>query len=528
MQVTEDGGKTFQQGRRDLQARRQPRPVDRPRRHRSPDSRVRRRPLRVVRSRRHLGVVREPPAGAVLQGGARRRPAVLQRVRRHAGQQHGRRPVAARRTVHGIVNADWYITTGGDGFQTVVDPKDPNIVYSESQHGVSGPLRPADGRADRHPAAARRGRARAALELGLAADHQPACAHAALLRGAARLPQRRPRRHLAAGERRSHAPDRPQQAQGDGARLQRRRRREERLDVVLRQHRRPVREPEEGRASRRGHRRRPDPDQRGRRLGAGARSATFPGVPDESYVSRVVFSRHDAATMYATFDNHKKGDFKPYVLVSTDTGRTWTSIAGNLPERGTVYALRRGSRRRPTCSSPGPSSASSSRRTAAPRWNQLKGGLPDDPGARPGDPGARERSRARDVRPRLLHPGRLSTRCALASKRDARQGGDAVPGDETPGCSSRPRPNGGREKAFFGDRFFTAPNPPFGAVFTYYLKDEIKTLRKTRLDAEKEKAEEGRGHPVSVVGRAPRRGSRGRRPRSSSPSPTRTATSCAA
>ena len=52
-------------------------------------------------------------------------------------------------------------------------------------------------------------------------------------------------------------------------------------------------------------------------------------------------------------------------------------------------------------------------------------------------------------------------------------------------------PNGGREKAFFGDRFFNAPNPPFGAIFTYYLKDELKTARKTRLDAEKEKQKKG-------------------------------------
>ena len=49
--------------------------------------------------------------------------------------------------------------------------------------------------------------------------------------------------------------------------------------------------------------------------------------------------QHDAATVYAAFDNHKMGDFKPYLLKSTDRGRTWTSIAGDLPARGSVYAL---------------------------------------------------------------------------------------------------------------------------------------------------------------------------------------------
>jgi hypothetical protein len=44
-------------------------------------------------------------------------------------------------------------------------------------------------------------------------------------------------------------------------------------------------------------------------------------------------------------------------------------------------------------------------------------------------------------------------------------------------------------KGFQGDSFFAAPNPPFGAIVTYYLKDELKSKRKTRLDEEKKKAE---------------------------------------
>ena len=65
----------------------------------------------------------------------------------------------------------------------------------------------------------------------------------------------------------------------------------------------------------------------------------FPGVPERSYVSKLVPSGHDGNTVYASFDNHKESDFKPYLLKSTDAGQTWTSIAGDLPERGTVYCL---------------------------------------------------------------------------------------------------------------------------------------------------------------------------------------------
>ena len=35
----------------------------------------------------------------------------------------------------GILNSDWYITNGGDGFESQVDPKDPNIVYAQAQYG---------------------------------------------------------------------------------------------------------------------------------------------------------------------------------------------------------------------------------------------------------------------------------------------------------------------------------------------------------------------------------------------------------
>ena len=52
-------------------------------------------------------------------------------------------------------------------------------------------------------------------------------------------------------------------------------------------------------------------------------------------------------------------------------------------------------------------------------------------------------------------------------------------------------PLGLREKGFQGESFYTAPNPPFGAVFTYYLKDEIRTKKKARWEAEKEAAKKG-------------------------------------
>lgn len=63
------------------------------------------------------------------------------------------------------------------------------------------------------------------------------------------------------------------------------------------------------------------------------------GAPNMSYLNNVHASKHNANVIYAAFNHHKYGDFKPYLFKSSDKGRTWTSISGNLPERGSVYAF---------------------------------------------------------------------------------------------------------------------------------------------------------------------------------------------
>jgi photosystem II stability/assembly factor-like uncharacterized protein len=63
------------------------------------------------------------------------------------------------------------------------------------------------------------------------------------------------------------------------------------------------------------------------------------GAPENAYVQRIVASQHDAGTVYAAYENHQNGDFKPYLLKSTDMGKTWVNVAGNLPERGSVWSI---------------------------------------------------------------------------------------------------------------------------------------------------------------------------------------------
>ena len=63
------------------------------------------------------------------------------------------------------------------------------------------------------------------------------------------------------------------------------------------------------------------------------------GVPERSLVEDVVASHHDANVAYAVFDNHKRGDYKPYVYKTVNQGRSWRPITGNLPARGSAHTI---------------------------------------------------------------------------------------------------------------------------------------------------------------------------------------------
>ncbi len=66
-------------------------------------------------------------------------------------------------------------------------------------------------------------------------------------------------------------------------------------------------------------------------------TARFAGVPAGTYVSRIEPSHHDSASVFVTFDNHRNGDFSPYVFVSDDFGRSFRSLAGGLPRGGVNF-----------------------------------------------------------------------------------------------------------------------------------------------------------------------------------------------
>jgi photosystem II stability/assembly factor-like uncharacterized protein len=65
-----------------------------------------------------------------------------------------------------------------------------------------------------------------------------------------------------------------------------------------------------------------------------------PGVPEGIWVSRIEASRFNKGTCYLTFEGHRSDIFKPFVFKTSDYGKTWTNISGNLPDWGPVYVIR--------------------------------------------------------------------------------------------------------------------------------------------------------------------------------------------
>ncbi len=390
-------------------------------------------------------------------------------------------------TNQGIMNSDWYVTLGGDGFQTQVDPEDPNIVYSILQYGVLSRYDRASGEnIDLQP---QPGAGEPALRWNwdsplIISPHS----HTRLYYGANILFRSDDRGDTW----RAVSPDLTRQIDRNKLKVMGR---VWSVDAVAKNastsfygnivtlSESPLEEgliyagtddgliqvTEDGGATWR-------------------KIDQFRGVPEMSYVSKVEASRHDAGTVYAAFDNHKMGDFKPYVLKSTDRGRTWSSITSNLPERGTVYALAEDHVNADLLFA-GTEYGLFFTVDDGGRWTQLKGGMPVIAvrdivlQRRENDLVAATFGRGfyilDDYSPlRRVTNEMLSSGATLFDPRDAVM-------------YMQSSPLGLKDKSFQGDDFYVAPNPPFGAVFTYYLADEIRTLKKERQEKERKIAEKG-------------------------------------
>jgi photosystem II stability/assembly factor-like uncharacterized protein len=212
----------------------------------------------------------------------------------------------------------------------------------------------------------------------------------------------------------------------------------------------------------------------------------LPGVPNRFFVNDIKADLHDADTVYVVVDDHKSGDFAPYILKSENRGRSWKSIAGNLPARHVVWRVVQ-DHVKPGLMFVGTEFGVFFTVTGGGTWTKLTGGAPNIAfrdlviQTRENDLVGATFGRSfyilddytplRDVSESVLTEGRV-----LFPVRDADW---YVP--RTPlGCSSPTC------KAYQGDSYFVAPNPAFGATFTYYLADKIRSSKDKRRKAEVE------------------------------------------
>ena len=398
---------------------------------------------------------------------------------------------ARTRNLNGIMNSDWFVTTGGDGFRSAVDPVDASTIYSESQYGVlvrydkpTGQelvLQPQEGKGE--------------PPLRWNWDSPLIIS-----------PHAHTRLYFAANKlfRSDDRGDTWKAISGD-------------LTRQIDRNKLPVM----GKVW--------DPDAVAKNVstsfygnivalaespkkeaqiyvgtddgliqvtGDGGQSWTkyekFPGIPDTTYVSRLAASQYDANVVYAAFDNHKNEDFKPYLLRSADAGKTWTSIAGNLPENGSVLAFAEDTVNANLLFA-GTEFGAFFTIDGGSHWVQLKGGLPTIAvrdmvmQAREGDLVIATFGRGfyvlDDVSAlRQIKPESVEQPAALFPVKDSL-------------LYIERHPLGGPKKTFQGDAFYTADNPPYGAVFTAYLKEKLKTKKEKRQEGEKEAAKKNQTLP---------------------------------
>jgi photosystem II stability/assembly factor-like uncharacterized protein len=190
------------------------------------------------------------------------------------------------------------------------------------------------------------------------------------------------------------------------------------------------------------------------------------GVPEGTYVSRVVPSRFAEGTVYATFDGHRSDDLGTYVFVSTDYGESWKSLKSNLPAGVTCRVIREHPRNQNLLFLGTEFGAYVSFDRGA-HWTRMKGNLPmvrvDDIQIQPRDNALVLATHGRSIWVLdNLTPLEKVTEGALAE--------DVHLFEVEPATHFRLY----NRKGDTGYKWFAAANPPYGAVINYYLKDKPK------------------------------------------------------
>jgi photosystem II stability/assembly factor-like uncharacterized protein len=388
------------------------------------------------------------------------------------------------RTASGITNSDWFVTNGGDGFRSQVDPEDPNIIYAALQNGSLARFDKRTG--ERMGIQPQPGRGEEPLRWNWDSPFIVS-------------PHLHTRLYFAA-DKLFRSDDRGDSWQVISGQLSRGLDRDKlpvmgrvwSMDAVAKNASTAF----FGNASALAESPKKDgliyvgtddgllqiTEDGGKNW---RKVDSIPGVAEMSYVSRIVASNHDTNTVYVAFENHQNADFKPYLLKSTDAGRTWTSIVSNLPKNQSVWAIAE-DHVNPNLLFAGTEFGLYFSIDGGQKWIQLKGGLPTIQ-IRDLTIQKRENDLVVGTFGRGIYILDNYTPLRLLRPEMLKQDGQLFPVKNAL-MYIQSQPLGGRGKNFQGESFFTAENPAFGATFTYYLKEDLKTKKAKRQEAEREAA----------------------------------------
>lgn len=211
---------------------------------------------------------------------------------------------------------------------------------------------------------------------------------------------------------------------------------------------------------------------------------SFRSVPDMTYVSDIALSSHDVNVAYATFDNHKRGDYKPYIIKTENGGRSWRAIAGNLPERGSVHTIVE-DHIDPNLLFAGTEFGVFYSQNGGETWVKFNN-LPTI-AVRDIEIQRRENDLVIGTFGRGIYV--LDDYSPLRTNADTLKNSPATlfPAKDTYLFIEGDRWGtwGGEGKGVLGSGFYRAENPSFGATFTYYLRDGYKTQRAVRSARER-------------------------------------------
>ncbi len=212
------------------------------------------------------------------------------------------------------------------------------------------------------------------------------------------------------------------------------------------------------------------------------------GAPKQSYVNSIYLSRHDGNTIYVAFNHHKYGDFKPYIFKSSDKGTSWQAISSNLPKRGSVYAIEEDPIDR-NLLFVGTEFGAFFSPNQGNNWKQLKNGLPT----------IAVRDIAIQERENDLVLGTFGRGFYVMDDYSVlRTIKNATPKEEakiypirTALMWEKSSPLGLPGKSFQGDNLYTAPNLGPEALITYYYNSNYKSLKSKRQKREKKLVKSG-------------------------------------